>query len=163
MPSKGNGGRAADTLWPHRAYEHRRNTDNRQRLWGNIGFADATSKTNCRSSVFLSPLLDKEFYDRSLTYRLKVVHEPRQWCAAFLRCRHITDSSFRDWAVPLEQWLYSILAATHTGTAWVIQIFPIFLSVTSNFLLNNFMDSQCLSNLVWNRESMPDAIIAYSW
>ena len=34
MPSKGDGGRATDTSRPHRAYGHRRNTDNRQRLRG---------------------------------------------------------------------------------------------------------------------------------
>ena len=60
MPSKGDGA-GTDTSRPHHAYGHRRNTDNRQRLWGNIGFADATSKTNCRSSVFLSLLLVRAF------------------------------------------------------------------------------------------------------
>ena len=43
-----------------------------------IGFADATSETLCRSSVFFFAVPDKDFYDRSLTYRLKAVHEPRQ-------------------------------------------------------------------------------------
>ena len=43
-----------------------------------IGFADATSETLCRSSVFFFAVPDKDFYDRSLTYRLTAVHEPRQ-------------------------------------------------------------------------------------
>lgn len=78
----------------------RRNTDNRQRLRGKHRLRCFSSETLCRSSVFFFAVADKDFYDRSLTYRFIAVHEPRQWCAAFLRCRHITDSPFRDWAVP---------------------------------------------------------------
>ena len=43
-----------------------------------IGDAAFTSETLCRSSVFFFAVADKDFYDRSLTYRLIAVHESRQ-------------------------------------------------------------------------------------
>lgn len=43
-----------------------------------IGDAAFTSKTICRSSVFYFAVANKDFYDRSLTYRLTAVHVPRQ-------------------------------------------------------------------------------------
>ncbi|WP_172469003.1 hypothetical protein [Muribaculum intestinale] len=43
-----------------------------------IGDAAVTSETLCRSSVFYFAVAYKDFYDRSLTYRLRAVHEPRQ-------------------------------------------------------------------------------------
>ncbi|WP_303036108.1 hypothetical protein [uncultured Duncaniella sp.] len=43
-----------------------------------IGDAAFTSDTLCRPYVFFFAVADKEFYDRSLTYRLSAVHEPRQ-------------------------------------------------------------------------------------
>ena len=43
-----------------------------------IGDAAFTSETLCRLSVFFFAVADKDFYDRSLTYRLSAVHEPRQ-------------------------------------------------------------------------------------
>lgn len=43
-----------------------------------IGDAAFTSETICRSSVFFFAVANKDFYDRSLTYRLTAVHVPRQ-------------------------------------------------------------------------------------
>lgn len=51
-------------------------TDNASEV--SIGDAAFTSETLCRSSVFFFAVADKDFYDRSLTYRLRAVHEPRQ-------------------------------------------------------------------------------------
>lgn len=71
MPSEGDGGRATDTLRPHHAYGQRRNTENRQRL---RGLATASLMPHLRlivvSPCSLSPLPDKEFYDRPTTCRL---------------------------------------------------------------------------------------------
>lgn len=43
-----------------------------------IGDAAFTSETLRRSSVFFFAVAYKDFYDRSLTYRLRAVHESRQ-------------------------------------------------------------------------------------
>ena len=43
-----------------------------------IGDAASTSETFRRLSVFFFAVAYKDFYDRSLTYRLRAVHEPRQ-------------------------------------------------------------------------------------
>ena len=72
---------------PHRAYGHRRDTDNRQRLRGKHRWRCFYLWDSMPFIRVLIAVADKVFYDRSLTYRLSVVHESRLRCAAFLRCR----------------------------------------------------------------------------
>ena len=70
MPSKGYGA-GTDTFRPHRAYGQLRNTEERQRL---RGLATASLMPSLRLIAVppcsLSPLPDKDFYDRLATCRL---------------------------------------------------------------------------------------------
>ena len=72
MPSKGDGEPLfTDTFRPHRAYGQLRNPENRQRL---RGLATASLMPHRRLFAVppcsLSPLPDKDFYDRPATCRL---------------------------------------------------------------------------------------------
>ena len=70
-PMSIGGTQVTDTLRPHHAYEHRRNTENRQRL---RRLAAASLMPPLRLIAVppcsLSPLPDKDFYDRPATCRL---------------------------------------------------------------------------------------------
>ena len=76
---KGDGERATNTHWPHRAYGTGGTPITGNASEVSIGDAAFSSETICRSSVFLSPLLWKDFTDRSHTCRFDVATLGIDW------------------------------------------------------------------------------------